>query len=416
MAKSEVQPRLIYFSHSSQLIESITAAFAVVPDYILLDGVKIADDPLTAIKQAKPDIVLLDYKFHETELFNLIDKITAQHSTCSVIVLLPEDKINLSNQAILAGARAFLPYPFLAGDLVNTTRRVKELLVRSSSSRVVEENLQPTRQNKKTYVVFSPKGGTGVTTTAINLAIAIKQQTKEDVLLVDGKYILGHVSMLLNLRVENSIADLIPHSGKLDQVLINQVVVKHDSGIHVLPGPSMISKAQGIRPEDLYRVILALQKTFPYIIVDGGNHLNDNLVTYMDTADQILLVVNPNLASLRDARQFLDITQTLSYSKEKIGVLINQTGRKADIKLSVIEQVLQTKPLGNIPADDDAILRSINEGEPLIFKQPGHAISKAFAQISRSMAASAAASSNQQKSKEVSSNFMDMLKKSSRLG
>jgi pilus assembly protein CpaE len=413
---TNAQPRLIYFSHSAQLIESIVGAFANEPDYILLDGIKIADDPMMAIHQANPDIILLDFKFRESDILNIIDKITVQQPACSVIVLLPEDNIHQSNLLILAGARAFLPYPFIPDALVNTTRRVKELLARSSGAKEVEEDFKPVQANKKTFVVFSPKGGTGVTTIAINLAIALKQQIQDDLLLIDGKDILGHVAMMLNLRVGNSIADLIPHSGKLDQLLIKQVVVKHDSGIYVLPSSFVIAKAQGIRADDLYRVILALQKNYPYIIVDGGNYLNDNMVTYMDTADQIILVLNPNLASLRDARQFLDISKTLSYSKEKVVILLNQAGRKADIKSSEIEQVLQTKITGIISSDDDAVIRSINEGNPIILQHPNHSISKAVVQIARSILASSNISSNISKTKEVPSTFIEMLKKSSRLG
>ena len=57
----------------------------------------------------------------------------------------------------------------------------------------------------------------------------------------------------------------------------------------------------------------ALQQVFPHIIIDGGNNLNENTVTYMDSSDKILLVLNPDLASLRDVHQFMDITKTLSY-------------------------------------------------------------------------------------------------------
>ena len=96
------------------------------------------------------------------------------------------------------------------------------------------------------FTVFSPKGGAGTTTFAVNLAISLHQQVKEDVLLIDGKMLFGHVPLHLNLRTGNSMTDLIPHLGMLDQKLIRQVVVQHVSGIYVLPSPMSIIDGQGL--------------------------------------------------------------------------------------------------------------------------------------------------------------------------
>jgi pilus assembly protein CpaE len=135
----------------------------------------------------------------------------------------------------------------------------------------------------------------------------------------------------------------------------------------------------------------------------------------MDAAQHILLVVNPNLACLRDARQFLDIAQSLSYPREKILVLLNLTGHKTDVKLSEIEQVLQTKVFGMIPADEDAVLSSLNEGVPIMLKKASHPVSKAYMKVAKALAETVLPKPGA-KGEEPLTTPTDALKKSSRLG
>ena len=209
------------------------------------------------------------------------------------------------------------------------------------------------------------------------------QQLKKDVLVIDGKNSLGHVALMLNLRTANSMADLTTHSEKLDESLINQVIVKHYSGISILASPLMMSKGHEIHPEELFKVMTILKNIYPYIIIDAGNNLDNNTVTYMDMSDQLFLVINPNIASLRDARQFMDLSDSLSYSKEKIHPILNQSGRKTEIKVGDIEKALRTKLFGTIPVDEDASISSLNEGLPIVLKKSNHSISKAIIKITK---------------------------------
>ena len=243
------------------------------------------------------------------------------------------------------------------------------------------------QEHKNTLTVFSPKGGVGTTTIAVNLAISLHKLLKEDVLVIDGKHLFGHLALYCNLRTNNSITDLITHAGSLDELLIRQVVVKHNSGIHILPSPTSVVEAQGIQAKDLFKVLKSLKTIYPHIIIDGGNTLNENTVTYMDTSDKVLLVLNPDLASMRDARQFLDLSVTnLSYPKEKILLILNLCGRKEDIKKEEIEKILKTEMFGRIPSDANLALSSINEGIPIIIKKPSHPISKSINELARALA------------------------------
>ena len=375
---------ILLVSENPSVIESTRAALAKEKILELIDKKVTSKNLFPVIDETQPDVILLDFEFQQHP-FDLVDKIVSKYSMCAVVAILSESEKVDSDRVLLSGARDIIQYPYQSDNLVITIKRVIELLegsqAHSSPTPVLDTYVKP----MNTFTIFSPKGGVGTTTISTNLAISLHKTLKEDVLLIDGKHLFGHIALYCNLRTGNSITDLITNTGKLDERLIKQVVVQHTSGIHVLPSPNSIIEAQGIEPENLFKVIQSLQTVFPNIIIDGGNNLNENTVTYMDSSDKILLVLNPDIASMRDVRQFMDVSATLSYPKDKMLLILNLTGRKADVKREEIEKILNMKIFGKIPADGNIALSSLNEGVPILLKKPRHPISKAFSDITKEL-------------------------------
>ena len=415
MAATSDQTTILLVSTSKAVINTTRQALSQQDKYYIFDKEVTPENLLPMIAETQPDIILLDYGFQSRNFFELVDKIASEYPMSAVVVILPEQEVVNSERVVLSGARAFLIFPYKQDHLVNTIKRVMELMERSQTFTMPPVMKETTEKPKNTFTVFSPKGGAGTTTVAANLAISLQKQLKEDVLLIDGKHLFGHVSLYLNLRTGNSITDLIAHAGTLDQRLIKQVVVRHVSGVYVLPSPNSITEAQGIRPEDLFKVVQGLQHVFPNIIVDGGNNLNENTVTYMDLSERILLVLNPDLASLRDVRQFIEVTKTLSYPPQKSLLILNLIGRKADVKREEIEQILNMKIFGRIPADENLALTCLNEGVPIVLKNPRHPISKAYEEITSALVKQIK-DMNAEYLATVKSESSEILKKSSKLG
>ncbi|MGB2955685.1 MAG: AAA family ATPase, partial [Anaerolineales bacterium] len=350
MEKITQSTTILLVSKNPSVIESTRTTLEKEKILKLIEKKVTSKDLFPVIAETQPDVILLDFEFQKHP-FDLVDKITSKYSMCAVVAILSESEKVDSDRVLVSGARDFIQYPYQSNNLVITIKRVIELLEHSqahpSLTPVLDTNVKP----NNTFTIFSPKGGVGTTTISTNLAISLHKTLKEDVLVIDGKHLFGHIALYYNLRTGNSITDLITQADMLDERLIKQVVVRHTSGIHVLPSPNSITEAQGIEPENLYKVIQSLQMVFPIIIIDGGNNLNENTVTYMDSSEKILLVLNPDIASMLDVRQFMDISATLSYPKDKTLLILNLTGRKADVKKEEIENILQMKIFGKIPGD-----------------------------------------------------------------
>ena len=323
------QIRVVALCDPGATLQQITEALNTQNEFSLIDVLSSKEMLARQIRASEPDIILVDSKLESEATIDIIDDLALQFPAAAVIAILAENDPLVAQQVMLAGARAFLITPFSQINLVSTLRRVTELEGRRLQTQTytpsqISEATRPLR----TITFYSPRGGTGVTSLAANTAIALAEETGKKVLLFEGKVFFGHLEVMLNLKVQNALSDLIPHASNLDEGLIRDVVAPHPSGIHVLLAPSNAQVAQGIRAEDIYNIFIGVARYYDYVIVDGGGPLNDISVTLMDAADRILLVTTPDLASLHDTSRFLQLSRSLSYPPEKIlMLLIKQASR-----------------------------------------------------------------------------------------
>jgi len=366
--------------------QQIIEAIKTQKDIVLADIIASKDMLVRQVRAAEPDIILVDSQLGGKPTLDIIDDLAQQFPTSAVVAILPTNDPLVAQQVMLAGARAFLTAPFSQINLVSTLRRVTELEGRRQQTQtyVSSQVLESTRP-LRSITVYSPRGGTGVSSIATNTAIALAEETGKKVLLFEGKVFFGHLEVMLNLKVQNNLSDLIPHANNLDEGLIRDVVVPHPSGIHVLLAPSNVQIAQGIRAEDIYNIFMGVSRFYDYTVVDAGGMLNDISVTLMDAADRIMLVTTPDLASLHDASRFLQLSRSLSYPADKILMILNKAGIEGGVKLKDIEAVLHHQVYHQIANDSENVLRSINRGIPFLVYYPRSNASKSVQQLARKL-------------------------------
>jgi len=384
MTAANTLSRVVAIGEPSPTQEQIVNALGASSqsDFQLVDVIVPSEHMVRDVRSADPSLIVVDYQTGEQSILDVIDELSLQIAEIPVVAIIPGNDPLIAQQVMLAGARAFIAHPFTQINLLSTLRRVRDLDSRQQRTRPIapkagEDQYRPL----KTIAVYSPRGGVGCSTIAINLAIALREKTKKQVLLLGGKLFFGHLGLMLNLRTNNSLADLIPHAAQLDDSLINDVVTNHISGIDVLLEPFDFQVAQGIRPQEIFNVLMGLQRMYDYIVIDAGSYLSENVVTQMDVADRILLVTSPDLASLHDTKRFVDLSHTLEYANEKMLVVLNRSGMLGSIKSSDIQSALKRDIFIEVPDDAAKVLRSLNRGIPVITKYPRSPASKAIRKI-----------------------------------
>jgi pilus assembly protein CpaE len=386
MSPMNKQVRVVALCDPGATLQQITEALNAQNEFSLADIIASKDRLNRQIRAAEPDILLVDSNLGGEPTIDIIDDLALQFPNTAVVSILPTNDPLVAQQVMLAGARAFLIAPFSQINLVSTLRRVSELEGRRQQTQTyVPARVMESTRPLRSVTVYSPRGGTGVTSIAANLAIALAEETGKKVLLFEGKVFFGHLEVMLNLKVQNALSDLIPHVTSLDEGLIRDVVCPHPSGIHVLLAPSNVQIAQGIRAEDIYSIYMGVSRYYDYTVVDAGGPLNDISVTLMDAADRILLVSTPDLASLHDTSRFLQLSRSLGYPAEKILMLVNKANAEGGVKLKDIEAVLHNQIYHQIPNDPANVTRSINRGIPFLVYYPRSNASKSIQQLARNL-------------------------------
>jgi pilus assembly protein CpaE len=232
--------------------------------------------------------------------------------------------------------------------------------------------------------VFSPKGGTGCSTLAINLAVALAQQKQGNkVALVDASLQFGDVAVLLNLQVARSIVDLVPHIDELDGEMLETVLVPHGSGVKVLLAPPRPELADQVTPSLVEKVLTGLRNLMSYVVVDTDSIINDITLTTLDLADRIVLVTTPDIPSIKDAKLFFEVADALEYPSSKTILILNKSDPHSGIRAEDIQASIKHPIVAQLPLDERTATSAANYGVPYVM---GNTRTTKLAQATASLA------------------------------
>ncbi|HET9494248.1 MAG TPA: AAA family ATPase [Chloroflexia bacterium] len=332
-------------------------------------------DEIPHIMTAEPDIVIYDVGKNPSAIPAVLNQILDLSPRCQVILTTdPDTQIDLV-RAMQAGARSVLRKPFTADDLVQTISDVFQVEMRRLV-RIEEQAKARITQGRagETIVVYSPKGGVGCTVIATHLALAIALNTKSRVALADFDLQFGDVAVHLNLHSNHSIHELMRSVDDLDGAILDDVMVRHNTGVRVLLPPPTLDLVEDIDTEGLTAVTKALRKYNDFVIVDMWHAIEDATLALMDLADVLLVVTTPEVPALRSTRRFLDYIRERPDRRSKVQLAVNRYPSKSAINLQEIERSLGIKAAGTLPSDGRLITTSINEGVEFLSTRSAAAI------------------------------------------
>ncbi len=332
-----------------------------------------AQETLNTIVNVSPDLAILDVMMPDIDGYELCRRLRTIPGIASIpiMILTALSALNERLKAFEAGADDFMVKPFQPLEL---TARVKVLL-----RRVVPQIRNDVNAEGKVIAVFSLRGGVGVSTLAANLSIGFAQIWSEPVALVDLALVNGMSALMLDLSLRNSWSDLatIPHD-EMDLDVINKVLLKHDSGVEVLAAPRYPQDAELLNGEQVTRVLQLLCRDHHYLILDLAHDFSAPSLAALDAADQIVLVLAPELASVRCASMALYTFQQLGYPNEKIALLLNWVFSGQGLPRLEIEKTLNHKIDMVVPHADKILVTALTLGKPPVFEEPASPVGALF--------------------------------------
>jgi len=234
--------------------------------------------------------------------------------------------------------------------------------------------------------VYSPKGGTGKTAIAVNLACVLRRQGKA-VALLDGVMQFGAVRHVLQVPpTTRSFVDL-PAAGAM-KTSINEVLWEGPSGIHVLLAPGRPEESDLVQASDIAVAMGLLAEHHDYVIVDTPSPLNDAALAILDAASLILIVVTYMGATVANSRSAIDTFEALGYKGAKpILLVVNQSDTAAGMSRGGLEHALNLPVIAEIPTDWKIVSESLNKQNPFVLSNPTAPISKAMENLANALVA-----------------------------
>jgi pilus assembly protein CpaE len=343
------------------------------PDIEIVGSASRGTDAIELAIAKEPHVILMDVNMPDMDGIEATTAIMARMPGVGVIMMSVLNEPDTLRRSMLAGAREFLVKPFSLDELLTSVHSVHALVSRlpkAQMAQAVPASMPSTAEKsvgEATIIsVVSSKGGVGRSTIATNLAVKLRELSGKKVALVDADLAFGDIGVMMNTSESKTIIDAVPFRMQIDAEALESVFVEHPSGIRLMLAPVSPQDAEMVPPELVRSIIDVMTEMFDFIVIDTRPGFDDlNLVLY-DTTDLLLLVVTMEMTAIKDARQFLEVSDLLGYSGDRMRVVLNRSNSYSGIPAEEIGESLRRPLWAQIPDEPGPVLRSINEGVPIV--------------------------------------------------
>jgi pilus assembly protein CpaE len=369
--------RVLIVDDIAETRENIRKLLQFESDIEVVAVARTGKEAIQLSQELNPDVVLMDINMPDMDGIAATEIIRQKMPFVQVVILSVQGDQNYMRKAMLVGARDFLTKPPMPDELVAAIRRAGKVSREERSKAPTAYVAAPAgvsytampgvgSTQGKIIMFYSPKGGTGCTTLAVNAAVALcNEETR--VVIVDTNLQFGDVALFLNEQGKNTILDLAPRAGELDPGIVEEVVIKHaTSGLHVLASPSRPEHGEKVSPEQVMELLRYLRQLYAYVVVDTSTYVNDVTLSVLDVADAVALVIVQDIPSIKNDRIFLDLLLSLNIPVEKVVLVMNKFDKRIAILPEKIGENLKHEIAAVIPLDERTVIPSVNRGVPFM--------------------------------------------------
>jgi pilus assembly protein CpaE len=232
--------------------------------------------------------------------------------------------------------------------------------------------------------VFSPKGGTGKTVTATNLAASFAKHEGKRTLLLDLDLQFGDAAIMLGLEPDKTIYDLVVAPGELDSEKLAGYICKHTSGLDILPAPLRPEDAELVTESKLTRLLEVARESYDVIVVDTSPFFHGPMLATLDRTDELLMLCGLDVPTLKNVRLSMQTLELLSFPASRIRFVLNRSNSKVGMKKSEVEGALDVKMSFEVPSDR-AVPLGVNRGAPPVLADAGCDFARAIRTIAKSL-------------------------------
>ena len=330
-----------------------------------------------AALSAEADVTMIVFGADEEEGLNYLQKESERTPRPVLFALLNEQSEALMRRVLRAGADEVLFAPLAQGDLMRPLLKVSEALRRSAR-----------RTGGKTFSVASLGGGAGVTTVCANLGLALLGTGGVRVVLVDLHLQEGGLGHLFGAEPERGILGLARLDRKPDSMSLEAALTKHSSGLYVLGAPARIEDSEEVSDTTVGNLIDLMGQLFDYIVIDCGDHVDENSVAAWERSEEVLYVLEQSVASTHRAIRFLELFGRLGIDGIEPRLVLNRHQPGHPIAEAQIVTTLKCPIYARIPRDERVMEKSVATAQMPSQVAPNSALVRAYAELANRLSAS----------------------------
>jgi pilus assembly protein CpaE len=321
------------------------------------------------VGRARPDVVLLHDRLGPQATADAVREITFRSPATSVLVVNTKGDLGGAIGAMEAGAKGVLSYPLAFDDLVVKFEAARAWSERMSGllTGAVADSARELGRHGRLTVVAGAKGGVGATTVATHMAIDLHRKVPGiKVCLVDLDLQAGDVSAILDARRRVSIADVAKVAQDLSASTILDALVLHESGISLLLTPVQVAETEFVTANAVRAILSLLRQEFDVILVDAGAHATPAQAAAVEIADEVVVVVTPDVLAMRSYRRTVEAWESLGVrAEQELHVLVNRVSRDDVLNMEALGRLTSARLVATpLPAMFRRLERGINARNP----------------------------------------------------
>ena len=313
----------------------------------------------------------------------LADMLRVTRPAVSVILIRRRVDTSVLAEALRSGMREVVDERDLTGLGSAVTRAHQVWQALSGSTSTPEDG-----SRGRLITVFSPKGGVGKTTLAVNLALALAEGGAKKVCVVDLDLAFGDIAITLQLFPARTIADTVHLESGLDFHVLEPLLTSYKDYLWALVAPVQPDARDTIPAPLVGRVLGLLKSQFDHVVVDTSPGLDEYVLQAFDETDEMLLVTTLDVPTLKNVKVAVETLDLLNFPKPRRHLVLNRADDKVGLTADKVESTLGMKISASIPTSSQ-VAHATNSGEPIIIAQPKHSVSQAITALARSVAGSA---------------------------
>ncbi|MEP6910764.1 MAG: AAA family ATPase [Actinomycetota bacterium] len=299
-----------------------------------------------------------------------------EYTQAPIVLLASGESSALLEEALDADVADVLLLPQLTENVVFAIRKASHSGRRGANARP--------RGAGRVITVFSPKGGTGKTVTATNLATSFAKYAGKRTLLLDLDLQFGDAAIMLGIEPEKTIQDLVTAPGELDTEKLAGYITRHSSGLDVLPAPIRPEDAELVTEAKLARLMEVAKESYDLIVVDTSPFFHGPMLATLDQTDDLLLLCGLDVPTIKNVRLSLQTLQLLSFPPERVRVVLNRANSNVGMKKGEVEAALEAKIRFEIPSDR-AVPLAVNRSNPAVLSDPKSDFSRALRDMAKTL-------------------------------